>query len=132
MRTITIIALAASLASCGRSDGGERVPTDTGNVSSVPVPEATPTRFPQPSATLSGLRNGWAPPDVAAHVARQERCLHWRTLRGATPGDPTADAGYARDCRGIDAELAGLRRLHASDGRAMGLLRGYATTETGS
>lgn len=130
MRTISIIACALAVASCGRGD--EATPASNGPGTATPAPQATPTRFPQPSATIDGLRNGWAPPDVAAHAARQERCLHWRAQRDVTPGNATADAGYERDCRGIDAELAELRRLHASDGRAMALLRRYDRTETGS
>lgn len=54
--------------------------------------------------------------------------MHWRTQRAVT----SVDAGYGRDCPGIDAELVGLRRLHASDGRVMNLLRRYGMTETGT
>jgi hypothetical protein len=134
MRTISIIACALAVASCGRSDDATRTTTGSATAAeaATPVPAATPTRFPQPSATMDGLRNGWASPDVAAHAARQERCLHWRAQRDATPGATTANGGYERDCRGIDAELLELRRLHASDGRTMALLRRYEMTETGA
>lgn len=126
MKIHALVILAALLSSCGRSGKDEATPAA---VAPAATPSAKPTRFPQPSATMADLRNGWAPMDVARHVARQERCVHWRAQRSTAPGE-TVEQGYARDCRGIDAELHDLRRIYEGDGRVVRLLRQFGPSET--
>jgi hypothetical protein len=54
------------------------------------------------------------PPDAAAFTARRERCDHFR---GEDPENPARAAAVARGlqahCRGMDAELAHLKRRYA-------------------
>ncbi|MBI0538923.1 hypothetical protein D9599_25555 [Roseomonas sp. KE2513] len=56
------------------------------------------------------------PREVAAFVARRDRCDHFR---GEDPADPVRSAQIARalevNCRGTDAELARLKRRHGGD-----------------
>lgn len=56
------------------------------------------------------------PREVAAFIARRDRCDH---LRGEDPGDPARAGQIARgleaNCRGTDAELARLKRRHRGD-----------------
>ncbi|MBP0494256.1 hypothetical protein [Roseomonas indoligenes] len=56
------------------------------------------------------------PRDVAAFVARRDRCDHFR---GEGSDDPARAARIARalerNCRGTDADLARLKRRHAGD-----------------
>jgi hypothetical protein len=62
------------------------------------------------------------PPEVAAFVARRDRCDHFR---GEESDDPARSRRIQRElaanCRGTDLELARLKRLHAGrpDLRAM-------------
>ena len=56
------------------------------------------------------------PPEVAAFLARRDRCDHFR---GEESEDPARQAEIARqlrrNCRGTDAELARLKRRHAGN-----------------
>lgn len=56
------------------------------------------------------------PRDVAAFLARRDRCDHFR---GEESEDPARAAeirqGLTANCRGTDAELARLRRRYAED-----------------
>jgi hypothetical protein len=66
------------------------------------------------------------PRDVAAFVARRDRCDHFR---GEEADDPARAAAIARaleaNCRGTDAELARLKRRHAGDPAVRARLSGY-------
>ena len=62
----------------------------------------------------SSVQAAGLPPDVAAYVARRDRCDHWR---GEASDDPDRAAQIARavqqECRGSDTALDRLRRRHA-------------------
>ena len=62
------------------------------------------------------VRAAELPPDVAAYVARRDRCDHWR---GEASDDPYRAAQIARaaqqECRGSDTALDRLRRRYARD-----------------
>ena len=79
---------------------------------------ATLPATPAPAAEL--------PRDVAAFVARRDRCDHFR---GEESDDPARAAGIARaldrNCRGTDAELARLRRRHADNPAIRARLQRY-------
>lgn len=66
------------------------------------------------------------PPDVAAFVARRDRCDHFR---GENAEDAARRAAIARvltaNCRGTDAELARLQRRHAGNIAIQDRLNGY-------
>lgn len=66
------------------------------------------------------------PADVAAFVARRDRCDHYR---GEPADDPVRQAAITRalaeTCRGTDAELARLLRRHARNSGAQMRLKGY-------
>jgi len=76
-------------------------------VTIAPVAIALVTAAPALAAEL--------PRDVAAFVARRDRCDHFR---GEESDDPARRRTILRGleaCRGTDAELARLKRRHAGD-----------------
>lgn len=77
-------------------------------------------------AVAAELPSPLLPPDVAAFVARRDRCDH---LRGEDAEDVARRAAITRaleaDCRGTDAELARLRQRHADDAAVRHRLSGY-------
>ncbi len=69
------------------------------------------------------------PRDVAAFVARRDRCDHFR---GEDPENPARARAVARgleaNCRGTDAELARLKQRHARDPAIRARLDRYETS----
>ncbi|MBL6081819.1 hypothetical protein JMJ56_27935 [Belnapia sp. T18] len=66
------------------------------------------------------------PPDVAAFVARRERCDHFRAEASDDPARAAAIMrGQEANCRGTDTELARLKRRHATDPGIRTLLDRY-------
>lgn len=131
-KTMTALVLAFTLASCGGSadeDTNASAPLNPAfRQTTAPTPMPSPTKFPLPEAQPSGMVNPQAPPDVAAHIARQERCAHWRNEQTAGAVRPEVAEGVARECGGITEELEALRRTHDQDGQASALLRPYGRT----
>lgn len=67
---------------------------------------------------------------VAHHVERQEKCRHWRDEQdGDTSQRPEVAEGLDRECRGIDAELASLRKRFENDGTSYDALRQFSPVE---
>lgn len=73
------------------------------------------------------------PDDVAAFVARRDRCDHYR---GEPVDDPAREAAVtkalAETCRGTDAERARLLDRHARDADVQKRLRAYDPNIEGS
>lgn len=66
------------------------------------------------------------PRDVAAFVARRERCDHFRAEDSDDPARAAAILrGQEANCRGTDTELARLKRRHATDSGIRALLDRY-------
>lgn len=132
MRNV-IIAAMLLLTACGESSEdatanttmaiGNRVEPET----TVAMPE--PPKYPLPTGLPTGLLNPSAKPEIAAHIARQERCAHWRQEQEGGAVRPEVTQGLTRECKGIDAELEGLRKRFDSDGPSINLLRPFSRVE---
>lgn len=133
MKRISFATMALLVTACGGPEpvANGRSPSDetATQVSVNTADDATGTTFEQPPVVLPGLKNPDAPPDVAMHVARQERCSHWRGEQQGGSALPDVTAGLERECRGIDAELTTLRERHSQDGAAIRALRGFSPVE---
>ena len=131
-KIICTIGAAVLLASCGQKEDGA---SETGNVVAplnpafTTKPTAEPTRFPLPAEQPTGMVNAKAPPEVAAHIARQERCAHWREEQAGGATRPEVAEGMARECKGIDQQLTDLRRQNDRDGTIMAMLRPFTPVE---
>jgi len=73
------------------------------------------------------------PPDVAAFMARRDRCDHFRSEDAADAARRIAiDRALAANCRGTDAQLALLLRRHAGNPAVRNRLDGYDPNVEGS
>ena len=130
---IAIIAATLILSACSGgnkdADANATAATQAPPASVAVTQTPTVTAYPLPASQPAGMVNPDADPEVAKHIARQERCAHWRSEQEGGAVRPEVAEGLTRECVGIDAELDALRRKFDADGKSISLLRPFRPVE---
>lgn len=127
------LVVAALISSCNKSEPVAQVqpaaapspPVERG--AALPPTAASPVpTVPSPPRVPAASKASAVPADLAAFRARRDACDHFR---GEEPYDAKRAAFLAAEvakaCAGTDRELADLRKRHAGDAKAMGVLKRY-------